>query len=346
MKIKTKDFKQALEIVKPGLASKEFMEQATNFAFMDGSVFTYNDALCVSHTLEGSDLKCAVKADLLQKYINKVSAKELEITQKPKELYIKAGRSRTGFQIANKIKLPLNNVTLDDAWEDLPSDFIDAVAFVSESCATNTDSAKLNSIHLHKDGYMEGTDRHRLSHWQLEHPIESLDTMLIPVKNLKAAMKINPTKIMGSSEWLHFSSEDGTILSCRLLDEDFMDTSQLLAKPKEKGNKIIFPEEIVPALERSQVFAQRPDKESEILVVSVLGSKIKIRSEAEGGAWHEEFVSVKYKGKKVKFAITVELLLNIIKKKSTCKIYKDKLIFTGGRWVHLASLSALPKDAK
>ena len=45
MKINKSELQEALAKVKPGLASKDLIEQATSFAFMDGRVVTYNDEM-------------------------------------------------------------------------------------------------------------------------------------------------------------------------------------------------------------------------------------------------------------------------------------------------------------
>ena len=56
------DILEALEIVKPGLASKEHIEQSTCFAFKNGKVMTFNDEISVSHPVEGLDgLEGAIK---------------------------------------------------------------------------------------------------------------------------------------------------------------------------------------------------------------------------------------------------------------------------------------------
>lgn len=345
MKVKTKDLKTALEVVAPGLAEKGFIEQTTNFAFTNNSIFTYNDTICVSHPIEGCVLECAVQADLFSKFVNKVSTKEVEIIEKEKELNLKAGRSRTGFPIDKEIKLPTDNLFLEDEWQDLPKDFVEAIMFVSSACDSDKDKVKLNSIHISKDGCVEATDRMRLSNWVLEEPIEMGDSFLVPSDSIKKAMKINPTQIMWDESWVHFRNDVGTTLSCRYIDEDFMDTSKVLELPKDKATTIKFNKNIIPALERAEVFAKRPD-EDEVLIISILDGKVKIRAQSESGSWFEEFVSIKHKGKKFKFAITAEQLLKIMKNTNTCKIYKDRIIFTGDRWVHLTSLKPLPKDSK
>ena len=47
MKINKQQFIEALELVKPGLAAKEIIEQSTSFVFRAGQVITYNDEVAV-----------------------------------------------------------------------------------------------------------------------------------------------------------------------------------------------------------------------------------------------------------------------------------------------------------
>lgn len=346
MKLKTSDFKKALEITRPALAGKEFIEQVTSFTFVGGQVFTFNDALCIAHTIEGSELECVVQSDLLLKYMSKVRTKEITIEQNEKELFIKAGRSRSGFPLTEEIKLPLEDFMFEDdmEWYPLPSDFNEAIQFVAESCSTDLESAKLSSVHLSADGFVEATDRLRLSNWVLEHPLEGMDSVLLPRKAITHIANVAATQFNYSGDWLHFyNEEDGTVLSCRVTHEDYMNTAPILKLPKKKSANITFTDELVPALERSAVFAQRQNKEDEILTVSVMDGKVKLRAESETGSWNEEFVSIDYTGKRFKFAITIDLLLTILKSSNKAKIYPDRIVFTGENWVYLSMLKSIAK---
>ena len=51
MKINRLILQKALETVKPGLANKEMIEQATSFAFMKDKVVTYNDEISISYQI-------------------------------------------------------------------------------------------------------------------------------------------------------------------------------------------------------------------------------------------------------------------------------------------------------
>jgi len=55
MKIKVNrvELKEALERVRPGLASKDIIDQATSFAFLKDRVVTYNDEISISHPVKG-----------------------------------------------------------------------------------------------------------------------------------------------------------------------------------------------------------------------------------------------------------------------------------------------------
>lgn len=348
MKLKTKDIKDALGVVTPGLAEKEFIEHVTSFTFVGGKVYAFNDSLCISHSIENCDLECVVQADLFSKYINKISAKEIEFTLEKNELKLKAGRSRTGFPIEKEIKLPLGEFMFEDAFEGtaLPKDFAEAVKFVSESCDNNIEEAKLSSIHVSNKGFVEATDRMRLAHWDLEFAMEDVDSFLIPKKAVKAIKETNPTEYVQTDDWLHLMNGSGTVTSVRILNEEYMDTSKVLEPPKEKAVKIVFPDEIVPAVMRAAVFARRATKDEEIATITVMGGKIKIRTEAESGSWFEEFVSVDYKGKKFKFAVSIALLIDMLKKTDTGKIHKDRITFSKDSWIYLSMLRALPKNEK
>ena len=72
MKINKVELQEALEKVKPGLASRELIEQSTSFAFMGDRVVTYNDEISISHPVKNLDVTGAVKAQTLYAFLNKI----------------------------------------------------------------------------------------------------------------------------------------------------------------------------------------------------------------------------------------------------------------------------------
>lgn len=92
-----KDFLNALNIVKPAVAVKPFINMLGCFMFKEGRVLAYNDVVAIETTLNAPFTGC-LKGDLLHKMISNMFVEdiEFEIGQedgKP-ELVIKGGRSR------------------------------------------------------------------------------------------------------------------------------------------------------------------------------------------------------------------------------------------------------------
>jgi len=108
LKINKSNLQKALEIVKPGLASKELIEQATSFAFINGCVITYNDEISISHPVDGLELEGAIQAEKLYSILTKLKTDEIEVTINDKEIILQSGKSKIGLTLQSEIKLPLD----------------------------------------------------------------------------------------------------------------------------------------------------------------------------------------------------------------------------------------------
>ena len=86
MKIKKEELLKALAAVKPGLSSKDVIEQSTSFAFMGGHVVTYNDEIAVRYPVD-LEIEGAIRANELYSFLSKIKDKEidLEVSEKPIE---------------------------------------------------------------------------------------------------------------------------------------------------------------------------------------------------------------------------------------------------------------------
>ena len=128
MKINKEQLQRALEIVKPGLANKELIEQSTSFAFMGGKVITYNDSISVSHPVEGLELEGAVLADNLYKFLGKIKKADVDLVVKDNEIILTTGKATAGLTLQSEIKLPLDETLSERGrWQKLPENFIDHI---------------------------------------------------------------------------------------------------------------------------------------------------------------------------------------------------------------------------
>lgn len=334
MKINTSDLKSALDIVRPALSVKGIIEQTDSFAFIEGSVVTYNDEICITHELKGIKLDGVIKAEELYKFLTKVKEKEFDITITDSEVQMKAGRSKVGFALNREVLLPINDEELTERgdWEDLPKNFLSACKFVAASASTDMSDPKLTCVHITSDGVLEASNNYRLVVWSLEEDI-NIPTTLIPASSLKEVIRIQPSQIASGNGWVHFKSE-ATTISCRTFDETFVNTDAIM-KSIGKLKKIKFPDGLLPILEKAEIFSQEQKTDSSV-TLEFKNGKITVMAESTT-AWFKETIACDVEDEFM-FTITPYLLKDILKQKNECGINKSMLKFTGDQWVYISTL--------
>lgn len=333
MKIEREKLKRALEIVKPGLSNKDIIEQSTSFAFIAGFVVTYNDEISIKHPIE-SDLQGAIKAEELYKFISKLKADEIEIESENDSLIFKCGRIKAGFQVESEIKLPLNDEMFQiGKWYSLPDKFIEYLKFCASTCSQILTLPKLTCVHVCKDGYIESSANTRIFHYDFGKEFK-VNTFLLPQNSANVVTKYNIIKIAESEGWVHFKTDEGTVISCRTFNDTYVDTAQYL-KLKKGGSKIVFPDNLKEILDRAIIFTEEENVANSYVDIEVGAKKIVVKSKSET-AWFEESSRIKYDGEPVSFTITVKLIADILSLTNECILLDKMLRFTGENWVYLS----------
>ena len=323
--ISKKQLQEALEIVKPGLANNEIIEQATSFAFIDGRVVTYNDELSLSCPVEGLNIQGAIKADELYQILRKLTKDELEVESSKNSVIIKVGQSKTTLLFEEEIKLPLDEINAKKKWQKIPDPekFLKFIKFAMGGCANDLSYPILTCVHINKNGIIEGSDSFRIVQCDLGSKLP-INTILLPASSAKELIKINPQEIAkGSEGWVHFRSGE-VIMSCRIFEGEYPDTSDHLAMGK--GIKFKFPDGIVSMIERAWIFAKRPDMLEEGIELSIKDNKLKVFAKSDSGKY-DEFAKVDYSGKPLEFTIIPYLLMDILRETKSVRIDKSKLMF-------------------
>jgi len=333
MIIKKIDLLEALEIVKPGLASKELIEQTTSFAFKKGYVVTYNDRISISHPIEGSKIKGAVQAEFLYKLLSKVKKEEIEIIQKENELQIQSGRMKAKLALQKKISLPLTDAGAITDWYPLPDRFIHHLNFAVSACSKDMSKPILNCVHVDKKGCIEASDGLRILNCTLQNELP-IGSFLIFAAEVLEVVKLNPVEIAEDKGWIHFRTEAGTILSSRILTDKFPDTSKFL---NVEGKPIVFPKTINSVLERASIFAKRDFILDESVTVVLKDKRMILSSTAEGASFKEE-VNFKYEGDEISFKIIPILLRGILEEVKECIYNGNSLYFSSEDWQYLTLL--------
>ena len=335
MKIKTSELKKALEIVKPGLSTLEVIEQSTSFAFINGNVVTFNNELSVSHPV-ALDITGAVKADLVYKYLSKVKTEEVEIEATETELIIKSGRATSGFAFMQDVTLPIDEeLKQTGKWKTIPEKFLDYLKSASLSCSKDMSTPIITCVHVN-GVYVESTDNFRLSQYILNEPIP-VAAFLLPASSVPVVVSSKPTKIATGDGWIHFKNKENTVISCRILAQQFINTEQFI-KTAKKGTEITLPENMKEVIDRAMVFIEKQNVIDEELTLVIGKKSIEVSCESETG-WFKE--TIKHKGEH-EFQITVapSLLKNIMGKTNICYVLQDKhiLYFKGENWIYITML--------
>lgn len=330
MQIKKSELLKALDIVKPGLASKDIIEQATSFAFSEDHVITFNNEICISYALEGLNITGAVKAEEFYKLLNKLKSDDLELVVEKNELLIHAGRAKAGLTFHADIKLPIQEIysAKITKFKSLPNNFAEACLFAASACSSDLTKPILNCIHI-TTGFIEGSDGFRLA----QHDCETDFETIIPAKSIRVVANMNPVKYCLTNGWCHFITESGAMISCRTLYADEYPMTGNITK-YVNGEKIALPKSTTDVIERAKVFKSS----TQFINVTLATNRIRIKSQSETG-WYEEELNMLYDGKPLDFIISSYLLLDILTKTNVCIVTDRLLRFEGQNWIYLACLN-------
>ena len=342
MILKKQDLIQALEIVKPGLAAKEMIEQSTCFAFMEDRVVTYNDEISISHPVKNLAIKGAVKAQELYQFLNKIKKDEIDLVITDNEIQIKVGKEMVGLTLEEEIKLPLEEVDVSGKWKELPKQFKEAMNLTSLTCSSDMSMPVLTCINVGstEKNKVSSCDNHRLTHFTMGEDIP-VRSFLLPAASAKELNKYDLTHISKSTKgWVHFKTKEETIISCRIYEDNYPDISML--SQIENGKKIKFPKSLGEILERANIFAKVEN--SSLIDISITDDKLKIMAKGDGSGWFKTEVNMQYSGDPFSFQINAMFLKEICDKVQTCIISENKMKFQGDNWEHVLCLQATVGD--
>jgi hypothetical protein len=340
MKINKSQLQEALEIVKPGLANKELIEQSTSFAFLNGAVKTYNDEISVSHPVEGLELEGAILADNLYKFLGRLKEEELDLRVNGNELILTTGKAKAGLTLMSEVKLPFDEELNEKGkWLTLPDNFCENIAFVMTAAGTNLSQPMLTCVHVNKEGFVEASDGYRLARYTLVNEMP-VNTFLIPARSVVEVVKLDPkpTRISVGKGWVHFRNKSGTIMSCRVYHQDsYKDMSAFL---ELKGTRITLPDDIPDMLNRAVVFAKRDHILEEKVYISINSERLRMRASSDSGWFKEESDMKSFKGDPISFTITPYLLKGILAETGGCEVTNNRIKFQGENWVYISALSS------
>jgi DNA polymerase III sliding clamp (beta) subunit (PCNA family) len=335
MKLDKEKLTEALNLVKPGLASKELIEQSTSFAFMDGKVVTYNDEISLSHPVEGLEIEGAIKANEFYQFVSKVKGDEIAAVTTDNEIIFKSGRTKAGFTLQKEIKLPLDEVNEKGKWKKLPEHFCQFLSLAAGACGRDLTEAIMTCVCVQQDGYLIGSDRQKIMRCKLVEELD-VDTFLIPASSALEVVSLQPDKIAESKGWVHFKTKQGTILSCRIFEDEYPEVDELM---KVEGIMLTLPDRIEEMLEQASVFAKRAFILDETVDIKIAKGKFRLSAKSETG-WFKDTDKIDT-DEEIGFSITPYLLQDIMKETKYFRLSENAVKFVGDGWEYVASLKEI-----
>ncbi len=290
MKINREELLSCLTNIKPGLATKEIIDQSTSFVFKNGKVYTFNNEIAVSHPIS-KQLTGAVKANELYTLLTRYNEEELKIETTDKEFSVKGKNSEAGIALTTEITIPIDEIGVPTKWKPLPENFIEAVDFCHFSASRDLIQPEFTYLHI-KDNHIEACDRLRFTIYKLSHDIDSKPPILLPANCAKILVDYNPIEYAVTDNWIHFMSSEKTVFSCRTGTGEYPDLSIFT---NTKGKKIEFPDNFKQSLGTAEVFASSALRGRELVKIRVLKYKTIVESMNEVG-WFKEIIKTNYDG--------------------------------------------------
>ena len=335
LRVNRKDFLMQLDSVLPGLSTREIIEQSNCFIFKNGQVITYNDEIaCIQDSCLWQDVDMAIQGMPLISILRKLTEEEIDVEVSEGKFIIKGRRKRAKINMELKIMLPIDSVESPKKWKSLPDNFSDAISIVQQCAGSDAGRFDFTCIHLHPDR-VEACDASQAAIYKLDLPLKR--PTLIRKDSLRYIVSLDMTKFSNSKNWIHFKNSSGLIMSCRrwiYTESNYPNLPELM---KIKGTKTTLPKGLKEAIEKAKIFTVENTEDNEVIVQLTKG-KLKLTGIGASGEY-QEYKNIKYSGKDLKFAIPPDLLADLVNRYKTCRVSKDKLKVTTGRYSYITALS-------
>lgn len=339
--MKTEALLQALNTVRPGLGTSEYVEQSTNFAFKDGFVFTYNDQISISYPLEeDAGIEGAVSSKELFAFLSKVTAKEVKLSVNGNELLVKAGRSRAGFPIQTEVVLQRPDFEGAN-WKEITPQLVKKLQFIAMAASTDASTPDITGIHIRTDGIIEAGDRYRVARY--ESDIEVDENVLFPADIMPTVVSLKPLFFCVHNGWIHFESENNTILSCRTIDAVYPKLDHIFQED-DNAQDIVFPSTLRAIIERAEVFTREQMMFDQSIDFFITKNLLTAKVQADIG-WFEERAKIDYDSdEEFKFNVVPVVLKDILKSEFTSvklNILTKSISFSDDKWVYVIAIGDL-----
>lgn len=336
MQIKREKLAEALDAVKPGLNTKEIIEQSTSFVFSEGHISTYNDSIAINYPID-LGFEGAVRSNELYSLLTRIKDEEIDIECIGNELLIKGKRKKAGIELNCTVKLPLHGLQDLKGWQELPDTFLACVKLAAPCASSDMGRPVLTCVDI-AGRNVQASDGYCIIRLDMGKSAKKIfkRSLQIPAVAAKTLCRYQVTSFTTTNGWGHFKADNGVIFSCRIFAEDYPDIKPFF---KIEGPQLKLPTDMKEMLECAGIFTKADSVLDEMVKVSIEKKKITIRGEGTYG-WFEETTKIKYSGEKIEFVVCPTFLYDILGSLRHCIVGPGALKFEGDNFEHVVCLCA------
>ena len=335
MRVNRASILRLLELVRPGIAVRELVEQSSCLVFHEGKVITFNDEIaCVVDfpvPIEG-----AVKAKPVLDLLQKLDDDEVEIEGAGSELKIKGRMRKASFTMESNVMLPIESIDRPTEWFATSLELEDALRVVTPCASKEESQFTLTCVHIHP-AYLEACDRFQMARYRTEIGVKN--EMLVRAESLQQVVGLGVKEVAESPAWLHFRNKDGLVISFRRYIEEYVKLDHFLET--ENMSPVSLPGGIDKIVGRAEIFSGENALGNNVLV-DLTKNRIVIKGEGVIG-WYKEMQKVEYDGPPFRFLIQPQLLIEVSKKAKSCGVLGDRLMVQADRFSYL-TCTTVPDD--
>jgi len=219
MEINREQLLGVLNLVRPGLSTKEIIEQSNHFILNNEQILTFNDEILVSHNFN-IGVKCTVDASLFLKLVEKMKDETIAISMMDGDGMLEIWDNKIHAElpivkeseIHARIREVMDSIE-PSSWSSLSKDFIDGLSLCAFSASTDKTEGTLCCVRVEGEDVMAGSQK-RISWYVMEEAVS--ENFYVEGHLVQELIRFNTLAFYTMSKsWLHFKSESGTTVSVR-----------------------------------------------------------------------------------------------------------------------------------
>jgi hypothetical protein len=340
MKVNTQDLKDAINLCVAGTSSKDLVAQMSHVVFNNEEILSYNDKISICVPFD-TGVSCSIPAEDLQKVLNGITEKEVDITVEEGDAPVVNIKSKSTevvifTEVESRIVEDFFAAVDFDAmtWQPVPKNLLDQLALARFSASSNAlDANNLFCVHI-KGTKVSSGDGHRLSVLELAAPMKEV---LIPNTTVNDIIGFkNFEEYAIETGWIHFTSSDGIILSCKTVLGEFPDFTPIF-KNFQSSAETQIDSNLIPVLQNLGGLVEGTSDFMKSVKITVGKGETKISGRKEG-LQIEKFVENTNEEDEVEFNISPVFLAYILTLTNSLQIGETSAMFSSKTFKHIVQL--------